>query len=121
MLVRDSYAPEIFTSQLTTDEHVIIKNRWWHSHNVLIRPIAYDAVYDNVVVPAQKLKEVQKEINGLEKIKVTRKMNPADNRMNTESRSDLEYTLLLRLERMHDWWEITKVNMFRCKQKRKLQ
>ena len=40
--------------------------------HVLIRSITYDAVYDTIVVPAQKLKDFQQEIDGLKKIKVTR-------------------------------------------------
>ena len=89
IMKRDTYAPAKFTSKRTIYEHIIMKTQQCHPHNVIIRSIAYDALYTSVVVPAQKLKDVQQEIDSLKKIKVTKQMNPADTRTNTKSSSGI--------------------------------
>ena len=54
----------------------------------MICSIAYDTLYNTVVVPAQQLKDIQQEIDTL-KIKVTKKMNPKETRTYPDSSSGI--------------------------------
>ena len=89
IMLNHTYKIAKFTTKRTRDEYVVINTQRNYSRNVMIRSVAYDALYDTVVVPAQKLKDIQQEIDALKKVKVTKHMNPRDTRMNPDSTSGI--------------------------------
>ena len=84
------------TCNRTCDETVIIRAKSSSSRNLLIRAAAYDAVYQSVVIPAQELKDIQKEIEGAKLIKLGAAADVRESRMNPDSSSGLYVTAKLR-------------------------
>ena len=88
-MVSNKFARVKFVSKHTCDERIIMQCQKNVSRNIIIQSAAYDAVYETLVIPAQKLKDVQQEIANLRQIKITKQMNPLETRMNPDSTSGI--------------------------------
>ena len=88
----DAFSTATLTQERTSNEMVIIKAKNDTSRTLLIRTAAYNAVYHSVVIPAQKLKDIQQEIDHAKTIKVTNATNVRKSRMNPDTSSGLYVT-----------------------------
>lgn len=93
---REVMGDSSLTCNRTCDEKVIIRAKSSSSRNLLICAAAYDAVYQSVVIPAQELKDIQKEIEGAKLIKLGAAADVRESRMNPDSSSGLYVTDKLR-------------------------
>ena len=92
----DVFGTEKLMQERTTDEMVIIKSRNSLSRNLLVRAAAYDAVHHSTVIPAQKLKDMQQEIERAKPIKLGAAADVRESRKNPDTSSGLFVTAELR-------------------------
>ena len=57
------------------------------SRNAIIQSAAYDTVYHTMVIPDPGLKDMQQDIDNLQKIKITKQMNPLKTKMKPDRSS----------------------------------